>query len=381
MPGCIEQIDYTKKTTCKEWTDFGQDVCSSFKDVCTKWLPAFLDFVCVFTATICVGVTHIFDWVCTAWNYATMILCVVFDAISAAVNAILTVVELLAGYALYPFVVLAGLIFAIPGIGQLLKSIVTFVTGALWTLASIPDVLLGIIGIQPEKRLRVCSIILVGSGPVVTMDFALRQLQAAANYLKEKANVRLICPFNGKVKFFTGFNDAEVVAADWVFTGNKMSLGTTELDQGCDADGFVRDLGTAGTNFQWLRNTYCVSHASWRSLLGYGGPVTIFFVRSFREDATFGCCFYLSDFVFVAPTAHSGQPPTTVPTPVAGLVHELGHACGLPHIDTLDEYTALGTGAGFQDNLMFNIVPTTSTPKLYFWQIYRLRMSSHVTFF
>ena len=187
MPACIEQIDYTKKTTCKEWTDFGQDACSSFKDVCKKWLPGFLEFTCVFTATICVGITHIFDWVCTVWNYATMILCVVFDAISAAVNAILTVVELLAGYALYPFVVLTGLIFAIPGIGPLLKSIVTFITGSLWTLASIPDVLLGIIGIQPEKRLRVCSIILVGNEPVVTVEFAVRQLQAAANFLKEKA--------------------------------------------------------------------------------------------------------------------------------------------------------------------------------------------------
>ena len=70
-------------------------------------------------------------------------------------------------------------------------------------------------------------------------------------------------------------------------------------------------------------------------------------VRSGRTTDS-GAVFPSATLSSVAPTAHRGQPPTTTQTPAAGLMHELGHASGLPHIDTLNESTALSTGSRLQ---------------------------------
>src|SRR4030095_2272332 len=296
MPACTEQIDYTQKTTCKELTDFGEDVCSSYGTRCKSFLPSWLGWICSATEVFCQAFTHIANWVCTAWNYLTKVVCIFVDIVTGVVNAILGVAEVLIGTILRIVANAVSLVFSIPVIGPILNAAWNAAKEAFWTVASIPDAILGFVGILPEKRLRICAVVLIdgdgdpvvgatsGTPPKPTFDsakeFAMGQLQNAAKVFKDLANVRLICPYTRRFNVYTGFQSAETVRSEWVTIENSMRLGATELDQQCDEDGFIRDLGTAGSNFELLRRECCDSYVDWRTLWGYGEPVIAFFIRS-----------------------------------------------------------------------------------------------------
>jgi hypothetical protein len=112
--------------------------------------------------------------------------------------------------------------------------------------------------------------------------------------------------------------------------------------------------------------THCF-YGAWRRLLGYGAPLSVFFVRSVPGGA--GCGLWIVDFVTVA--------AQTVPTPqdlrrVAA--HELGHAANLWHIGA----------ASNADNLMATPRPPVANVfdyRLHDWQVLLVRASKHVTYF
>jgi hypothetical protein len=105
----------------------------------------------------CQAFTHIANWICTAWNYLTKVVCIFVDIVTGVVNAILGVAEVLIGTILRIVANAVSLVFSIPVVGPILNAAWNAAKEAFWTVASIPDAILGFVGILPEKRLRICA--------------------------------------------------------------------------------------------------------------------------------------------------------------------------------------------------------------------------------
>lgn len=373
MPKCWAQIDYSKKTTCKDWQDYGEDVCSSWSKQCTSWLPSWLGGFCRITGWVCTGLTHVFNWICVGWNYLTVLICVIIDVTVAGLHAVVSVLETIFGRVLAFLGVVLLAAFALPVIGPILRTGFHGFQEVLAFVLSLPDIVLGGLGILPEKKLRVCTLIL---DPSVNQAEAVWALTAAAKIFKEQANIRLIGPVDEFVApYYSPFGDEETPSEKWVkdlSVTEAPNLGPTQLKQSCGPDGFIRNIGNSAKKFELIRQVECASYASWRQWIGYGAPITAFFITEFI-DGKIGCCFPLSAMVFVEPVARMPAPNFNV------LAHELGHACNLPHINELDVQAGIDIGRGLRRNLMFSSAPAAD-PVLYKWQVLLMRASRHVTY-
>ena len=119
------------------------------------------------------------------------------------------------------------------------------------------------------------------------------------------------------------------------------------LDSPCAEGSWRADFGRSGAFFRRF--------SARRRATGSGAPVTVFVVREVLGKA--GCSLGpLADYVTVDMTALRGRTRRV-------LVHELGHACGLPH----------SRAAG---NLM---LPKRMGERLQPWQVAVLRSSRHVS--
>jgi hypothetical protein len=259
-----------------------------------------------------------------------------------------------------------AILLSLPIIGAIIRWLLNFLTAIIWFLIGLPDLILGLLGIRPEKLLRVCPVILTDERgkPVGNLKHAIDQLQIAANLMKRECNVRLVPlkPF----QYATGLNGAPTVTADWIKVIDRGSHDSDVLDPDCDLSGFGADLGVAGSKFNLLMMVHCF-YGAWRRLLGYGAPVSVFFVRSQQGGAAEGCGMWIVDFITVVghvmPVSEDFRRVT---------VHEMGHATNLLHVD--------GTG----DNVMIMPRPSTTNVmdfRFYTWQILLIRASKHVSYF
>jgi hypothetical protein len=120
------------------------------------------------------------------------------------------------------------------------------------------------------------------------------------------------------------------------------------LDAPCAEGSYRADLGLGGAFFRRF--------AARGAATGSGAPITVFVVRDVLGKA--GCSLGpLVDYVTVDITALTGRTKRV-------LVHELGHACGLPHSRTAA-------------NLM---LPKRMGESLQPWQAAVVRSSRHVTY-
>ena len=123
---------------------------------------------------------------------------------------------------------------------------------------------------------------------------------------------------------------------------------STALDSPCARGSWRADFGTGGAFFRRF--------SAHRRTTGAGAPVTVFVVRDVLGKA--GCSLGpLVDYVTVDMTALRGRTRRV-------LVHELGHACGLPH-------------SRAAENLM---LPKRMGERLLPWQVAVLRSSRHVSY-
>src|ERR687891_192468 len=123
------------------------------------------------------------------------------------------------------------------------------------------------------------------------------------------------------------------------------------LDSACVERSWQADFGPGGAFFRRhvARNTV-------GAITGSGAPITAFVVRDVLGRA--GCSLGpLVDYVTVDMGALKGRT-------LRVLAHELGHACGLPHSDDVE-------------NLM---LPKRMGERLASWQVSLLRGSRHVTY-
>lgn len=363
MPKCLEWAE-ERVEECNEWRDEGHNECDDWDDRCCDWWPC--SWGCKLITWVCVGWYWVASWVCVGWTVITTLVCAVWDVVTIMVNALLVTLESILGWVLSALAFIVELIMAIPILGTLIRWIINFVTFLVWTIVSIVDFVAGLIGIRPEKLLRVCTVILRDEGgtPVASTDYAKQLLQLAADVYKRDANVRLV-PL-GPFKYQSGFADGPTVTDDWVSTESDPSPADM-LDIPCNAGA---DWGTVGSRLQLKSSTQCFFGA-WRRVVGYGAPVSCFIIRSVPGNS--GCCMWITDYA----TMQGGQVPAANPR-VLG--HEAGHACNLWHKCVDDDVRNL-MGVGDACDPDSTTPRDLADPRMSNWQVLLVRASKHVTYF
>jgi hypothetical protein len=277
------------------------------------------------------------------------------DAVTTVVNAVVETVESLAGWIASALAFLVELIFTIPILGRILKWIWNFILTVVWSIVGLGDLFLALIGILPEKKLRICVIILRDEmGRLIdTRANLIPQVQNAIDIFRREANVRIIpsAPF----QYDSGFVGSERATEAWIHTDRRGRNEPTVLDVACGPAAAGEDLLAAGGQFELKASTICF-YSNARRVVGYGAPVIVFIVRSVGGTDESGCSLGpLTDYVTVEA---NGSSDSNV------LGHELGHACNLWHIND-------------RNNLMN---PDRAADRLERWQVAILRNSRHVTY-
>ena len=393
MPSCLvwgesrhEECSQTEDqgyNECSATEDQGYNACSQSEDQghndCCDWWPCswacdalvwIAHIVCVawvwVSNVVCVAWTWVSHLVCVAWTWVTTAFCILVDVIVLVVNTIWTVVEGFFGVVLSAIAAIIELIEAIPFIGPIIGFIIHVVTQIIWVIVSIPDFILGVLGIRPEKRLRICTIILKDEAGNFTAqdDVVIQALQLAADVYKRDANVRLV-PM-GLFKFREPFSGADTVTAEWL-TRDANPSSADFLDGTCAEVA----INTNASNTQLKMISLCFVQG-WRRVVGYGAPVSCFIVRDMPDRV--GCCNQATDYVRV--DSPDGLPPSSPRT----IGHETGHSCLLSHT-CVDDDVADIMATTDECTPASMTQPDRMNPHLTDWEALVIRASKHVTYF
>jgi len=370
MPKCLEWGE-ERLQECSDWKDEGESSCADWDSQCCDWWPC--SWGCKVVSWLCVAWVWVSNWVCVGWTWITTAICLGWDAVTTFVNVIIVTLESVVGWVLDALAFVLELIFEIPYLGRFIKWLWNLGTFVFWTLVSLGDVVLGFLGIRPEKKLRICSIILRDEkgNAVAATPYVVDLLQHAVGILRREANIRLIrlAPF----EYDSGFADDETVTADWIQVDGD-NAASDVLDVSCDAAGFGADLGVTGTKFDFMASTKCFFGA-FRRVIGYGGPISCFVIRTIPDGqpgcGSFGCGIWITDYITVRNQPCGNEGPAINRRLTA---HELGHSGNLWHLGAADN----------SSNLMavpWNGSDPPTMTNLKTWQILAWRASKHVTYF
>jgi hypothetical protein len=374
MPTCIEWGN-ERHQECSATEDRGYNECAASEDRgyrdCCDWAPCswFCRAWVWISNVVCVAWTWISNVVCVAWTWITTVICVVWDVVVTIVNAIIVTIESILGWVLSAITFIIELLEAIPILGTIIRWILNGISYIGGLISNLGDAILGIIGIRPEKKIRICTVILRDEMgvPTATVENVVTQLQLAADIYKRDANVRLVPlrPFY----YTTGFKGADTVDASWVQVdgGNSDS---DILDSPCNPSG---EWWLAGSKFQFKMSTLCF-YGSWRRVLGVGSPITVFIDRS--TPNALGCSLGIVDYVTVngktsVPGGDDESPRT--------IGHEAGHACTLLHTCVDNEINNLmATGSPCEPDSSTD--PDRFNPVMQDWQAILVRASKHTSY-
>jgi hypothetical protein len=373
MPTCIawgeERTQVCSQTADQGYNECAQTADQGYKDCCDWWPCSWLCDAWVWVSNIvCVAWTWVSNIVCVAWTWITTAVCVLWDVVTTVVNAILVTIESIVGWVLSAVAFVIELIEAIPFVGAVIRWIINFVTTVVVVIASVVDLVLGAIGIRPEKILRVCTVVLKDEkgNDVASKDVARQLLQTACDIYKRDANVRIVPskPF----KYSTGFAGAETVDDSWIIVDGSNSDATL-LDVPCQSAGSAAGLPASG--FQLKASTLCFFGA-WRRVVGYGAPVTCFLIRNVTD--AIGCQVAFTDYATI-----DGALALPHPSPRT-LGHEVGHACMLMH-QCVDEDNANMMATQGDCTPSSSTLPDRVNPRISNAQALIIRASKHVTYF
>jgi hypothetical protein len=375
MATCLEYNE-DRTQTCNDWEDQGYNDCSS-------WNPWF--------AWICIGWTWVSHVVCVGYTWVTTSVCVLWDTTVTVIDAIGVTLEGIGlGWILNAIAAAIGFIFAIPVIGPIIQWVWNVALTIVSAILSIPDIIGYTLGIRPQKKLRVCAIILVDAkgNPVAANADVVNALNTAIGIYFREMNVVIIrsAPF----QYTTGFSHPPPADDSWI---TQRQLGDDQLTACCDACMAGEDLWLKGSSKKIEIMQDCF-WGNWRRILGIGAPVAIFVVRSMESrivtladgtqagSQTVGCGLGpLTDYIVVAQAAPALGIPNALQTSPDTTAHELGHICSLWHLTAASDIT----------NLMFanenGLVDATGAPlarvddRLFGWQAQLVRSSRHVSYF
>lgn len=366
------------------WDEGSCGGCEKWDESCCDWAPC--SWVCdVIVRGACLICTWIEKIVCVLYYGFIGVACTVIDLATAVLGALVAVIEAALNWAWSIVGFIWGILTSIPGLGRLLSWAHATAVEIFNLVISIPDMILGLVGIVPEKKLRLGVIVLKqrDGTPVVSDDIILRAIQCAIICFKEEANVRVI-PIR-YAQYQNPWSDQQRASKAYIFHDDAPSSDRL-LDVCCDACALGESLGPVGADF----NMKMYRHTFWgngRRLLGWGAPVVAFAVRSFKNREG-GCSIaWLSDWVTVVFQQSDTDPPginvpgvsdAIIPADdlnpsqrlgrIADLAHEMAHACDLPH-------DLLGKTMGWMKRSPPRFMQLTA------WQRIALRGSRHVTFF
>jgi hypothetical protein len=309
---------------------------------------------------VCVFAVWISNLVCVLWVVISTAICVAVDVVVTVLGAIVDTLESIFGWILSAIAVLIEFILSIPIVGRLLGWILAAYQTWFWFGAGIVDTIAGVLGIRPEKKLRICTIILADENgqSIVPASTVVPWLQQAIDVYKREANVRVMLgePFH----YTTGFDNSETATTDWIHVPTDPSPKRI-LDLGGEAATAAADLTATGSDYNKIAILNCF-FGTWRKVVGYGAPITVFIIRSLEEGVgrSLGP---LTDYIVIG----GSQTPGTPRADVTDVAHEIGHACNhLGH-------------AGDSTNLMNGNSPRGTA--LSWWQVVLVRSSRHVSYF
>jgi len=376
MPRCIEWGE-ERHQECTETEDRGYDECAREEDrgysECCTWAPCswFCNAWVWISNVVCVAWTWVSNVVCIAWTWITTAVCVVWDVITTVVNVILVTLESIFGWVLSALAFVIELLQMIPGLGALIRWILNGISYVLGIFNSLSDLVLGALGIRPEKILRICTVILRDENGTPTSNVAdvVAMLQLAVDVYKRDANVRIVPlrPFN----YSSGFAEAGTVDESWV----QVDPNNSDSELLDPEDSFKNEWGTAGSKFQWKISTLCF-YGAWRRVSGFGAPITVFIVRDTRPRSL-GRSLGITDYVVV--DAMTGDVTNTNYSPRTP-AHEIGHSCMLLHVCVDDGIDNLMATAGHCDPDS-TMSPDRINPVMDNGQVLLVRSSKHVTYF
>jgi hypothetical protein len=375
MPTCLEYNE-ERTQTCDDMEDQGYNDCAS-------WNP--------WVAWLCISWTWVSHWVCVGYTWTTTSVCILWDTTVTIVDAIIVTLESIGlGWILNVLAAIVGLIFVIPVIGPIIQWIWNVVLTAASAIFAIPDIVSYAVGIRPQKKLRVCAIILVDSkgNPVAANADVVSALNTAIEIYFREMNVIIIrsAPF----QYSTGFIHPPPADESWI---TLRQLGDDQLTACCNACMAGEDLWLKGSSKKLEIMQDCF-WGNWRRIVGIGAPVAIFVVQSMESRTvtfsdgttgvgqTIGCGLsVLTDFIVVAQSAPALGISNALQSSPEATAHELGHICTLWHL----------TGANDITNLMFAnenaLVDANGAPlanvdtALFDWQAQLVRASRHVSYF
>lgn len=379
MATCL-QTGSSSVSTCTSWGSTSVTSCTTWGTTtstsCSSW--GVFSFVCLAVTTIvtavCLVSAVIVTAVCLAWAVTTTGICLVEDLVTTVAGFIFDLVEAVLGWLASLVAMFADLLFAIPIVGRVLNWLWNIVLVAIWLPFSLADAAAWAIGIRPQKKLRVCTVIeLDSTGPVATPSDVVTLLNDTIGIYLARMNIQILN--STPLQFSSGFSAKGISAnGTWVQTETVVDP-ASQLDLHCGIStpgGFAEDLGTTGSAIELKELSKCF-FGNWRRLTGFGAPVMVLVVRSIDGGLVIGCGFGpLTDYVTIASfqavnTTDANQDdvpdfPGLTPlsilsaaspfsfTPNNTLAHELGHICNLWHVtDTSNLMFPGGTQSSLTD--------------------------------
>ncbi len=352
MKECTQWGEETRKE-CAEYRDEGYNKCNDWGSECCDWWPC--SWGCEALTWFCIGWYWFSNVVCVAWTYFTTAVCVVWTVIVLVVSFIIEVIGVVVGFVISLVNYVVEVILSIPFLGRLLRELLSVIKEIIYRILGILDVVAWLIGIRPEKKLRLCAIILKDEKGVVADEaMVLEEVQAAIDIYYSKAKVRVI-----PVSWFhvsNPFSDSEQANDSYVHIDDTLS-DSSLVNLNCGVDGWLEEIGLTGSSFN-IKLTRSCFWGNARRLLGYGEPICVFVVRSINGAS--GCSMGpLNNYVTVVGTETNDK--TTI-------AHEVGHTCGLWDISSPTTNLMFGTDNNARGDM------TT-------FQLINMRNSKHVTYF
>lgn len=339
-----------RRDECVETRDDGYNECTQTREdrqkKCCTWIPCkwackafhwLVSIVCIawhwVENIVCVTWHTIVEVVCVAWKALPVLLCHLIDALSSLVAFIVSLIEAALNWIWSLVGFFVDILLMIPFVGRLLNWLFQAAKTIFNAVISAPDMALTLLGIMPEKKLRLGVIVLRDrrGTPIARDDLIVRAIQCAINIYREQCNIRII-PVR-YAQYQMAFDDPEDADGSYIFHDDGVSDDYI-LDVCCTACAVGADLGNVGAQYQALM----AMHTFWgngRRLLGYGAPVIAFTVRSFTGTPV-GCSIGpLVDYVTVQfADSQQGTPATELTSiirlgRISSLAHEVCHACNV----------------------------------------------------
>jgi hypothetical protein len=194
---------------------------------------------------ICVIWTWVNHWVCVGYTWVTTAVCALWDTTVTIIDVTIVTLEGIGlGWVINAIAAAIEFVFVIPVIGPIIQWISNVVLTVASAILSIPDIFAYLVGIRPQKKLRVCAIILVNSkgNPVAATDNVLNSLNTAIDIYFREMNVIVIrsAPF----EYSSGFIHPPPVTKSWIAL---RQLGGDQLTAYCDRRMAGEDLWLQGS--------------------------------------------------------------------------------------------------------------------------------------